>query len=739
MLGEYLVFIPVYIYRSRYGRDALLTYLAEHTNADINCITANGQTAFDFIQSSDGICHLLKLGARPTYDLDEQYFPSYLRQGPAEMSIKMFVLGNSETGKSTLSKSLKSERNRFSRFKSRYIKVKGVDRQTAGIIPHDIVRKAMGSVTIFDFAGNKVFYAGHDALLCNSMANSPSIIMLMVDLRDEEGKFRETLLYWLEFISDRCSERGSKPHLILIGSHADHSKDVQMKSQLIKSLINSSKLDGFTFIGQVILDCRFAESSSMTELCSMLSQCCHSIRSSQETHFESQCFLLFLLNKFKDKSAITLAMAKLKINESSRDEIYLNFLKSHNLLEICEQLNGRGNIIFMKNHKHLENSWIILNKVVLLSHVCGVIFAPEGFKEHQKLATKTGVVPLSKIVHLFPNFDPDMVIQFLCHMRFCQEIPDHRLLSNLQADDMSTPLERYFLFPGLIQLNTPSDLWQPSSDWECHSGWLLHCFNPEQVLSSRFVQILLTQLFTLATSHSFSPNHPAIMKIWKNGISWTDKCGAQVTVEVVDQRSVIVLTRCKQLEKLEMVQLRSAIIRRVLDIGNEICPKVSVQESVISPEDAVHYPLDPTKVAAASLINIARAVKECETLVVMKNNQTLELESLLQFEPYAHLGKQVLHELFDKDNHREITDQFLRLIVDRVPHKAISFKAVMKSSPSQVASIEHGPPEYSHDLLRVFQAWRDESLLGGKKQLRDFCDKLDQFSIFAGRNPLDFS
>lgn len=711
----------------------MLKYLVEHTNADFNCVTSDGQTAFDIIQSTDGISLLLSLGATPNFDLEEQHFPSYLRLDSGDMSIKMFVLGNTGSGKSTLSKSLKSDRKGFSRFKSRFIKVRNVDNQTAGIIPYDVIRKAMGSITVFDFAGDKMFYAGHDALLSNSMANSPSVILLTVDLSDRDEKFREILVYWLEFISNRCSERGPRPHLILVGSHVDQSKDVEAKSQLMKSLATSSRFNGFMFAGQVTLDCRFAESSSMTELCSLLSQSCHTLRSSQEMPFENHCFLGFLLEKFSDTPALTLGTAELKLAEASKEELYLTFLKLHNLFEICEQLNERGNILFMKNHTNPQNSWIILNKAVLLSHVFGAVFAPQGFKQHRAIANSSGIVSLSKLVNLFPTFDSDMIIQFLCHMRFCQEVLNHQFLPCLQMQSnniSSSSTERFFLFPGLMQLDAPNDLWQSGSDWKYHSGWIFQCSNKEQFFSPRFLQVLLLQVFSLATS--CLSTHQLIQqkecRIWNKGIAWTTANGVEVIVEVMDSKTVVVLTRCKTTEKLEMVQLRSSVIRDVLMIRNETCPKIAVHESlIISPGDALHYPLSLSSVTTVSVCNIAQAVIKGVANVSIENDASVELESLLQFEPYAQLGEEIVRELFQAENGFELTDELLQRIASLVPHKLLCFKAIMSTPPRQQTDC--------HDLLSVLQLWRDE---GNRKLLKDLCDVWNQYSVFAGRNIFQF-
>ena len=63
------------------------------------------------------------------------------------MEVKMFVLGDPGAGKSTLVKSLQTEGAMFSCFKHRFTKVTDIDERTAGIIPYDIVSKAMGRVT----------------------------------------------------------------------------------------------------------------------------------------------------------------------------------------------------------------------------------------------------------------------------------------------------------------------------------------------------------------------------------------------------------------------------------------------------------------------------------------------------------------------------------------------------------------------------------------------------------------
>ena len=687
---------------------------------------------------------LLSSGAKPT-----SCFPSNLRDNPNDMAIKMFVLGNPGAGKSTFVKALSTEGQGFSRIMHQFTKVRDVDEKTAGIIPHDIHSKALGRLTLYDFAGHKEYYAGHDALLHNTMTNSPSIVALVVDMRDEEGKIRETLQYWFQFINNHSSGGGAKPRLLIIGSHADviPSSEAKQKSRALESVVNGYKLDSVTFAGQIVIDCRYAESSSMTKLRSILSQICQSLRGSERMTGDHHCFLVFLLHRFSDRLAITYSNAtdglRRKLNDRDTCNYrYLKYVKSSDTLEMCKNLNERGSILFMENKECPERSWIVLDKAVLLSQVNGVIFAPEGFKEHQKsLSTSTGVVPLSKLAPLFPNINSDMITQFLCHLEFCQEIKELELASLLVAEGQSTPTagERYFFFPGLVHLDTPRDVIESgASKLDYNSGWVLQCSKPEQFFSSRFLQVLLLRLaflFALAPTDPSTGDRLALHRkcsVWKNGIYWVNRSGGEAIVEVNNLRQVLVIVR-SELEKMELVRLRSAVIKTIISAKEEFCSKVLVRESLILPEDAAVYPLDPSKVTGVSITEVAATIAEGKKFAINDKNQKVELEKLIRFEPYAYLGEPLLQQLSSKDGieAQKITEKLLTDIATKRSHKCMDEYCVIFEQEIDTCASHEG----ARGLLQVFQLWRDS--MGKEGTRKNFRKKLDQFSVFAGRNPLE--
>ena len=663
----------------------------------------------------------------------------------------MFILGNPGAGKSTFVKALSTEGHIFSRIKHQFTKVRDVDEKTAGIIPHDIHSKALGRLTLYDFAGHKEYYAGHDALLHNTMTNSPSIVTLVVDMRDEEGKIRETLQYWFQFINNHSSGGGAKPHLLIIGSHADviPSSEVRQKSRALESVVNGYKFDNITFAGQIVIDCRYAESSSMTKLRSILSQICQSLRSSEEMAAAHHCFLVFLLHRFRRRLAVTYSNAadelRHRLNDHKHHEyIYLESVKSSDPLEMCKKLNERGSILFMENTECPERSWIVLHKSFLLSRVNGVIFAPEGFKEHQKsLSTSTGVVPLSKLAPLFPNINSDMITQFLCHLEFCQEIKELELASLLVAEGQSTPTagERYFFFPGLVHLDTPRDVIESgASKLDYNSGWVLQCSKPEQFFSSRFLQVLLLRLaflFALAPTDPSTGDRLALHRkcsVWKNGIYWVNRSGGEAIVEVNNLRQVVVIVR-SELEKMELVRLRSAVIKTVISAKEEFCSKVLVRESLILLEDTAVYPLDPSKVTDVSITEVAATIAEGKKFAINDKNQKVELENLICFEPYAYLGEPLLQQLFSKDGieAQKIMDKLLTDIATKRSRTAKSMDEYCVIFEQEIDTC--ASHEGARGLLQVFQLWRDR--MGKEGTQKNFRKKLDQFSVFAGRNPLE--
>ena len=133
----------------------------------------------------------------------------------------------------------------------------------------------------------------------------------------------------------------------------------------------------------------------------------------------------------------------------------------------------------------VADSWIIIDKDLLLHEVNGTVFAPDDFTEHREL-TRTGVVTYSRIYEVFENaikskkIDPQLIVHFLIHMEFCQEVKevDKNVLKLVTETHPMHEKEQYFLFPALTKPEPPRDLWRSNpliSYSEYSSCWVLQC------------------------------------------------------------------------------------------------------------------------------------------------------------------------------------------------------------------------------------------------------------------------
>ena len=329
-------------------------------------------------------------------------------------------------------------------------------------------------------------------------------------------------------MENQCVSVCYKSHIIIVGSHADALKRINPKDK-VKTIVQSLDTECFTnmeYIGFVAMDCQYHESTGMTELRHLLIESCENLRIREPITFNAHCFLVFLIEKFVNHTAVSITNISLKIKRQQSKHGVLEFLpKSIKALhKICLELNDRGHILLLKDRIVAENSYVVLDKGFLLSKISGTVFAPEGFKQYKRLSTNTGIVPLSKITESFPDEDRDVLVGFLTHLEFCHEISDRALCQLISKQYSQVRGEHYYLFPGLISLKADDTVWQMQSEYKYNFGWILKCIRLEQFFSSRFLQVLLLRLaFSFALETSYDNHNQSIgihrkCYIWKNGI-----------------------------------------------------------------------------------------------------------------------------------------------------------------------------------------------------------------------------
>ena len=455
----------------RFGHLNIAQYLIREEHCNPSCENNNGTTPLhlaclrnhahivQYLLSTGRVNPLTKnktgltaLSKASDYDVIKLFepFEECRTAFPVHTFTKLILTGDSGAGKTTITELIVCLAS------STAVEcVADVQRYTAGIVPHHIQSEQLGNFVVYDFAGQQEYYSSHDAVLEQVMRRSAAMFLCVVDLSESEEKICESLHYWLSFIDNACSTAEGRSHVVMIGSHADLvTSSVEEKSSLLQTIIATRRVRRQEYIECIAMDCRRANTDASRRLIATLTNSQKAIAASQPViHYYSHVVYAFLRTKLNVVGCTLhdLVSAVAKENDSSlpNDQSVLT--------DILAMLSDRGLILFI-HHPH--SSWVIVKTESLLNEINGTLFAPDHFKEHRDLASNTGIVPVSNLHKVFPDYNSEMLVGFLTSLDFCRPVdPSVLQYTNLQTTPSHSTADLLF-FPGLIQSERPDSLVQ---------------------------------------------------------------------------------------------------------------------------------------------------------------------------------------------------------------------------------------------------------------------------------------
>ena len=610
---------------------------------------------------------------------------------PVHTFTKLILTGDSGAGKTTITELIVRLAS------STAVEcVADVQRLTAGIVPHHIQSEQLGNFVVYDFAGQQEYYSSHAAVLEQVMRRSAAMFLCVVDLSESKEKICESLHYWLSFIDNACSTAEGRSHVVIVGSHADQvtsSVEEKEKSSLLQEIaVRRVKRQQYT--GYLSMDCRYADTDASRRLIATLTSSQRAIAASQPViHYYSHVVYAFLRTKLNVVGCTLhdLVSAVAKENDSSLPN------DKSVLVEILTTLCDRGLILFIR---HPHSSWVVVKTEALLKEINGTLFAPDHFKEHRDLASNTGVVPVSNLHKVFPDYNSEMLVKFLTSLDFCRPVdPSVLQYTNLQTTPSHSTADLHF-FPGLVQSERPDSLVQQGA---LEFGWCLKCMNPHEFLSSRFLHLLLLSVayqFPLASRSNPCSSVSGLQRkctIWRNGIFWRDDNNTCTVIELLDNNRCVMVAM-SYTSTVEYAKLRGsliALIRRLLH--KQHSPALEVCEFLISPNLVHQYPIDTIPdTDLFDMYYVARSILHRKPIVLSHGDGRGHLKTQsLPFEPYHLLAPSYVSQLFNSN----MADQ-------PVP----------------------GP------LLQEVRQLCHQ--LKGSMNVCKLREHLDRLSLFAGRNPL---
>ena len=746
----------------RFHHTDVVECLLKECHADPNCTSKAGDTPLSLAKNTTIIKLLLQYGATLS-DMSKcsRFLPGGSTVEAAQSTVSVFMVGDKGAGKSTLTKALTTEKDGIRRLTARLSKVDGVKEKTAGIETHTIHSSRVGSLTIYDLAGHREFHSSHDTVIRSAVSGFISAIFLFViSLIASDEELKKTVFFWLSFIQNQLTSSSSPTaYLLVIGSHADRissKSELRRRQELIREACIGVKVsEAIRLVDIVALDCQHSESSALNQLRKHVRDIQISLQQNMAFKFDLHCLHVLLVSVCGNQPGTQIVTVMQHIRQRVQGR-KLEFLPKdmQDLNERCKELSSRGIVLYLRRVP-VEQNWVIVERDVLLKHVNGTVFAPEGFSEHNSLAIHTGVVPYCKIQDHFTtleatkHIDTELIVQFLCHMEFCQEITDDHMLELLTVKYPHYKEQRHFLFPGLITervedlqgIESPADLWQPSPHIqysEYSSCWVMQCHGHQHYLSPRFHQVLLLRLaFTHALPvdpHMADHTNPTLQQaciLWKNGIKWSTTSCVEALVEISD-RQVAVIMRCRQGMEMGLVNLRSKVLRGVLSVKHEFCNSTEAVEVLVpNPQYPVNYEFN------VALRSVAVSVAQHNVAALANDSACtpLMIHELLHFEAYSFFPQECFYDIFnsDKSTH-SVSPQFIECVatrlasVDDLCTTIADFCTVLRVP---IHRIESSCSKYNK-AVEMFRVWQTRCE-GTYQCLRQY---LDEYSVFAGRCPL---
>ena len=679
------------------------------------------------------------------------------KQSSLQTYLKIFVVGNSGTGKSTLIKAVTTEASQLLKYavfpKMKFVNPSDVPPHTAGIVPIPFNSKHFGHAVLYDFAGQHEYYSSHAAVMENLILPTPPLFLLLIDISKPIEEIKEELVYWWQFINNLSQRAAAPPHVMFVASHKDKvragGEDPQsIIDKILKDTVTNISVS-FKFEGSFPMDCRKLVSRGLTALLTQLNTTCQVLR--QTADVDLHCHILKAFLTTTDFKALVNCELSLILEKIQAEDALLLPSEPSRLIPLLSTLSDQGHILLLQNYTDVNKSWVILKPEVVLAEVNGSIFAPDNFKEHfRNFAMSTGVVTLSKIREKFTEFHHEVLVEFLIHLEFCFRLKDKHTLELITKNEVSLTnqasqyREKYYFFPSLVRNENPEDVCLPQETDMYQCGWFYKCGKETEQLTTRFLHVLVLRLaFSCEPPDDPTERESVVLlrscSVWKHGIAWWTDDGIETIVEVGLQcRWVAVMMRCPDTHRVQCAELRSKVIAIVLKAKQNFCPAITMNEFLIAPS-SLRYPFERRELTLYSMKKIASIVVEGKDFAkdVEGKKKPLDVHLLLPFEPYYKLGD-IIGSFFSAEQslNKEISQECLKQIAIKCHKNLKDFETALQ--PDLIAYEEECSRVGGSEVMKCVALFRTlkNSQKRAMKTWRDFEREFSRFSIFCGRNPM---
>ena len=363
-------------------------------------------------------------------------------------------------------------------------------------------------MVIYDLAGHHQYFSCHSACLEAISIDSPAVFLLLQNLTKDNDVITKEVQYWSTMIDGVCHKCPQKSSVIVVGTHADLLTSEQLTKKwnhlglIARKVISHQKL-----VDVIAVDLTKIYSGGMDQFKDLLYRTIKEVLSkSPPISLMCHMMLAFLKEKLSSDMHAILLSDLLAHLEADQDKAVNPDVTA--VVPLLKTLSEKGLIVFIPNEDP-HSSWIVLQKESILKKVNGALFAHQSLQEYAHLASNTGIIPTALIKSTFPEYNADMITQFMVHFEIGQGVDLSQITTNMAPESSTSSYLGPLLFiPAYVSVNRPNSATVRNNT--CSFRWSETIKCTDQFFTPRFHHVLLRRLpvqFALpaAQPHPFTP------------------------------------------------------------------------------------------------------------------------------------------------------------------------------------------------------------------------------------------
>ena len=495
---------------------------------------------------------------------------------------------------------------------------------TTGIMSHQ-VESSSGNMIIYDLAGRGEYFSSHSACLEAISLNSPATFILTQDLRKDPEAITRELHYWATMIDSVCHKCPLRSSVIVVGTHAD----ILTPGEVTSKITHVHSVAGTAFVHQklvkvVALSLNNIYKDEMNQFMNLLHETNQNVLRTCPSISRMCHVVLSFMYKVVPSKVDALTLSDL-LEHLKADKTKLIDQDISCIIPILKTLSEKGFIIYIPSEDPLH-SWIVLNKGSILTRVNGSLFADSSsFNEHAHL--NTGIIRKSVLAATFPEYNIEMIVQFMIHFQLCRAVDINQLGTN------SPGLDPLLFFPALVNIGRPSSATVSSK----HFSWSIIVRSTNQVFIPRFLHVLLCRLLSdlalpIELVKTLYPGFSHSWDVWCRGIKCLSEARGVTIVEMDEMfKSVSMAISSPDKKDLKYPKLAQSVISVIKTTCQEFCPHVDVLEIISCPPEATSDHSNDTKVELSLL---KKAILEGNRHIVdLSGQKYVEIGEWMMIEP----------------------------------------------------------------------------------------------------------